>query len=49
MRRSYMVRWNDTGVGGFGSVAAAQQYIDKVCMRTAPDHKYRIEQEFTII
>jgi len=44
-----MVRWDNIGVRGFGSVAAAQQYIDKVCMPTAPEHEYHIEQEFTII
>jgi len=46
MSQTYMVRWNDNGARGFSSIKAAQQYIDRVCMLTAPHHEYIIELEF---
>ena len=41
-----MVRWAGNGVRGFGSKAAAQQFIDSICMTVAPEHEYKIEKEF---
>jgi hypothetical protein len=46
MRKTYTIRWNNNGVRGFGSIEAAQQYINKVCRVAAPEHEYLIEQEF---
>ena len=43
-----MVRWNNNVVRGFGSIKAAQQYVDRICMTIAPEYEYTIEQEFPI-
>jgi hypothetical protein len=38
----YCVEWNDISVPGFGTRTPAQNYIEKIAKRIAPEFTYRI-------